>query len=358
MRQGEPRPQGDGMPGIRRRRVLAVAAAGLVAGCTGQASTGSPRPAADPLVATPPAHAVVAAYRLPVEGREAVGDLLRGLTDRAAAAGGAGREVLLGLGAGLFDRAGLAERRPRQLTAMPSFPGDVLDPGRTHGDLLVHVGAGTTPDAARLLATVAGPLAPNWRVEGFRDGAGTSPAGRPTALNPFHFTEGHGNPEAAVVPAEIRVGAGEPAWAAGGTYQVVRVIRLATRMWDHDPVDEQERIIGRRRDGTWLDGSPLAQDPPFDRDPGGAVTPLDAHVRLARGAGERPPMLRRGYSYRAGEEDGLLFMAYQKDLDRGFAGVQRRLAGERLARYVLPVGGGYFFTPPPGTAWPTALFGP
>jgi deferrochelatase/peroxidase EfeB len=46
-------------------------------------------------------------------------------------------------------------------------------------------------------------------------------------------------------------------------------------------------------------------------------------------------------------EAGLLLIAYQRDLEEGFAAVQRRLAGERLGRYVLTVGGGYFFVPPP-----------
>jgi deferrochelatase/peroxidase EfeB len=65
-----------------------------------------------------------------------------------------------------------------------------------------------------------------------------------------------------------------------------------------------------------------------------------------------PELLRRGYSYRAGHEEGLLFVAFQRDLDRGFAGVQRRLAGEPLGRYTLAVGGGYFFLPPAGAADP------
>jgi hypothetical protein len=71
-------------------------------------------------------------------------------------------------------------------------------------------------------------------------------------------------------------------------------------------------------------------------------------------------LVRRGYSYGSGDDQGLLFMAYQRDLAAGFAGVQRRLAGEKLARYVLPVGGGYFFVPaaaPPGSWWGAALFG-
>ncbi len=44
-------------------------------------------------------------------------------------------------------------------------------------------------------------------------------------------------------------------------------------------------------------------------------------------------------------------MAYQRDLEDGFAGVQRRLAGEELSRYTLTVGGGYYFVPAAGPDW-------
>ncbi|MFD4766694.1 hypothetical protein [Streptomyces niveus] len=45
----------------------------------------------------------------------------------------------------------------------------------------------------------------------------------------------------------------------------------------------------------------------------------------------------------------------QRDLAKGFEAVQKRLAGEALAKYVLTTGGGYFFVPPPGDAWIDAL---
>ena len=35
-----------------------------------------------------------------------------------------------------------------------------------------------------------------------------------------------------------------------------------------------------------------------------------------------------------------------RDIENGFAKVQRRLAGEPLTDYITPVGGGYFYVPP------------
>ncbi|MFD5749778.1 hypothetical protein [Streptomyces sp. NPDC127033] len=57
----------------------------------------------------------------------------------------------------------------------------------------------------------------------------------------------------------------------GGSYQVVRIIRLATELWDKDSVEEQERIIGRRRNGRWLDGAPVDEQPNYRADPPGAA---------------------------------------------------------------------------------------
>ncbi|MFT9786471.1 Dyp-type peroxidase [Streptomyces rhizosphaericola] len=286
----------------------------------------------------------------------ALGQLVEGL-----GAARSGRvSVTVGLGSSFFSSVHVLP--PRHLKRMPRFPGDLLDDSQAHGDVLVYLegeSKADLEDAAERLLSVMPTWRRRWRIDGFRK-ENRNEEGKWLARNPFHFTEGFGNPDterdiigrAAVVP-----GQGEPTWAEGGSYQVIRVVRFATNLWDRDSVDAQERIIGRRREGRWLDGTPGEEQPNFAADPHGKATPLDSHVRLA--APDRrnpPPMVRRSYSYdRGGGDSGLIFSCFQRDLVRGFEAVQRRLEGESLAKYVLTTGGGYFFVPPPGDSWTEAL---
>jgi deferrochelatase/peroxidase EfeB len=115
-------------------------------------------------------------------------------------------------------------------------------------------------------------------------------------------------------------------------------------------------MFGRRRDtGAPLDGTVETDIPDYAADPKGDVIPLDAHIRLANprtAATANQRLVRRSYSYDLGVDlngnmqAGHLFIAYQQDVERQFATVQRRLAGEPLVDYVQPFGGGYFFTLP------------
>lgn len=308
----------------------------------------------------PGAHAFFVALDLPESASGDSGKELRHVLKYVNAVRSSGTDLWIGLGASLFHQGGVP---PQQLTAMPVFAGDVLDPSHAQGDLLLQCAGrdaeGVRAAVERLLSDLSA-WRVRWRIEGFRD-ENRAEGGRGLARNPFHFTEGFGNPDdvrGLTDRALVRADQGEPEWAVGGSYQVVRIIQLATELWEKDSVPEQERIIGRHRDGRWLDGTPNGEQPNFAADPRGKVTPLDSHVRLA--APDRrnpPPMVRRGYSYDRGDGDtGLIFSCFQRDLAKGFVAVQKRLEGEAMAKYVLTIGGGYFFVPPPGSAWVDALF--
>jgi deferrochelatase/peroxidase EfeB len=279
--------------------------------------------------------------------------------------------IVIGVGSGAIDKVGRVDRRPLQLGPMEEFVGDVFQASRTDADVVVQVGALSPERAAEVLAEVTHALpglVTTWQTAIFRR-ENEVHEGRATTLNVFGFHDGFANPDArdrARVDDLVIIGAesDEPRWSVGASYLALRVVMVSRNLWDAEPVELQERIIGRRRDGRWLDGGEAQSGAPFQDDPHGDTTPLTSHVRTANPRTvdvPEPEMLRRSWSYSQTAEgvveDGLMFMAYQNDLTAGFVSVQRRLAQDDLAKYLLVTGGGYFVVPPtdPSCEWENDL---
>jgi deferrochelatase/peroxidase EfeB len=274
--------------------------------------------------------------------------------------------MTVAVGASLFDdRFGLAASKPRHLIAMEQFPNDALDPKSCHGDLMLQICSNTAETNIHALRDIVKNLpdllALRWKLDGFLPPHTIKRAGKDTVRNLLGFKDGTANlavSDTALMDRVVWVqpGSDEPGWAAGGSYQVVRIIRNLVERWDRTPLAEQQRIIGRDK----MSGAPLGMNnehdiPAFADNPQDAHVALDAHIRLANPRtkdSEANLILRRGYNFSrglspAGQLDmGLLFVCFQSNLSAGFLTVQSRLSGERLEEYIKPVGGGYYFVLP------------
>ncbi|MFE1290711.1 iron uptake transporter deferrochelatase/peroxidase subunit [Streptomyces sp. NPDC058751] len=267
--------------------------------------------------------------------------------------------LTIGFGPSLFEKFGLADRRPEALVELPKFPGDNLDRARSDGDLCIQACADDPQVAVHAIRNLArigfGKVAIRWSQLGFGKTSSTTPDAQ-TPRNLMGFKDGTRNIAGTeterlkkFVWADEKDNGPDAAWMNGGSYLVARRIRMNIETWDRTSLQEQEDIFGRDKGEGAPVGKAKERDEPFLK----AMKP-DAHVRLAHpDSNGGVTILRRGYSFTDGTdglgrlEAGLFFLAYQRDVRKGFIPLQRNLSRtDALNEYIQHVGSAVFAVPP------------
>ena len=266
---------------------------------------------------------------------------------------------------------------PPALEPLPAFAGDDLDLGRSDGDIIVQACSNDPQVAVHAVRNLArtgfGVVRVRWSQLGFGRTSSTSTT-QTTPRNLMGFKDGTANvtgEDTDLLAEHVWAGAADGAeWMAGGSYLVVRRIRMTIETWDRASLGEQEAVIGRTKgEGGPLSGGVEHAAPDFSATgaDGTPLMPVDSHVRLAHpshNAGAH--LLRRGYSFVDGTDGlgrldaGLFFLAYQRDPRTAFVPVQKQLAAhDALNEYLVHVASGVYAVPPgtqPGGWWAQGLF--
>ena len=152
--------------------------------------------------------------------------------------------VTIALGGSLFDgRYGLAAARPRQLTAMPAFANDQLDPARTGGDVLLQICAGQRDTVVHtfreLMRAIDGRFVVRWTIDGFQ----SAPAWAVRQEQPAQPVR---VPRRDLQPGRHRPGRDEPADLGPARQRRAGVGRRRHVLHrPHDP--HARRVLGSRR---------------------------------------------------------------------------------------------------------------
>jgi deferrochelatase/peroxidase EfeB len=272
--------------------------------------------------------------------------------------------VTFGFGPSVFARPGLglSSQRPQVLKPLPPLPGDELNQLESDGDICIQACADDPQvvfHAIRDLARIGrGTVTLRWSQLGFGRTSTTS-RDQETPRNLFGMKDGTANirsQDQKAMEEYVWVDEG-PAWMHGGSYVVTRRIRQVLEVWDRSALQDQEQTIGRKK----YSGAPLGEENEFDPlpldvkgDDGKPVIPLNAHVRLASAQeNDGIRILRRGFSFTDGVdqslgelEAGLFFIAFQRDPEKQFVALQRKLGvQDALNEYIEHVGSAVFAVP-------------
>ena len=242
---------------------------------------------------------------------------------------------VLGIGSGLWDRLGQPSK-PAGLHPFREVTGIHTAPS-TPGDILLHIRA-ERPDfcfelATHIMSRIGGAVTVEDETTGFRFFDNRDLLG---------FVDGTENPEGTAVDEALLIG-GEDADFAGGSYVVTQKYIHDMAAWNRLPVEQQERIIGRRKLSDIE--FPDAEKAPYAHN---VLTSIEDEN------GEDLEILRDNMPFGspAKGEFGTYFIGYARDPDRIERMLDNMFIGDppgtydRLLDVSTAVTGGLFFVPP------------
>lgn len=272
------------------------------------------------------------------------------------AIGAARFSAYVGFGATMFGKLGLLGQLPEGFGPLPSFKVDQLRPQYSGGDVLLHISADdpvVLSHGTRGLVRDSMPFATvRWTQAGFAHSPGMVPAGL-THRNLMGQVDGTANPVLGSKDFGDLVWIEDgPQWIRGGTQLVFRRIAMQLDTWDQLGAPAKEEVIGRRlSNGAPLTGTRESDVPDLAaRHPNGLkVIPDFAHIRRAAPTAEGERIFRRPFSYEAGinaqgsMDVGLLWTAYQRNMQLQYVPIQQRLDElDLLNRWTVPIGSAEF----------------
>ena len=262
----------------------------------------------------------------------------------------------VGFGPAMFEKLGLEHQMPDSFKNLPAFKIDALKSEFSGGDVLIHVSADDpivlSHAVRRLITDSLGFASVRWSQQGFSNAQGVVPHGV-RQRNLMGQVDGTDNPGLATDDFENLVWINDgPNWIQGGTIMVFRRIAMQLNTWDQLGRVEKEQVIGRTLDT----GAPLGKANETDVidfdavDANGLkVIPDFAHIRRAHAHAPGERFFRRPFNYETGvsadgnPDVGLLWTAYQRNLDTQFIPVQRRLERfDLLNKWTTPIGSAVF----------------
>ncbi|MDD7383982.1 MAG: Dyp-type peroxidase [Actinomycetaceae bacterium] len=284
--------------------------------------------------------------------------------------------ITVGWGERIFTVLGAEDLIPEGLHDVPAFSLDHLNPAWGQTDLVLQISSDdpvTTSTAVRVMVRSAlGVAKLFWRQNGYGHAFGAVPAGT-TPRNPLGQIDGTVNPSTPEEWSEQVFIDSDEAWLKNSSIMVVRRIIMNLDAWEKLAVAQRSRVIGR----DYHTGGPLSGGGEFDdedmdaKDENGEyLIDRHSHLALAREQDGQPSdaLRRRAYAFDDNFVDnpmltsnsGLVWISFQKNPDKQFTPIQKRLdEADLLNDFVAHIGSGVFWILPgttPTSYWGEALF--